>query len=69
MRVNTLDRWEYVSQKMIDRNYKLWQSQYGIDSPEGYITRFRCFSDSTLPEIEVITFDKDVYEAILNFPR
>ena len=69
MRVDSLERWEYVSQQLAARKYTLWQSQYGIDSPEGFIARFRCFSDATLPEVDVVTFNKDVYKAILNFPR
>lgn len=64
IKIDSLDVWQTLSAELSSHGYRLWQMQYGIDRPEGFIARF--YAES-LPAVEIVTFDADVRHAVLAF--
>lgn len=49
---------------MRERNYRLWQMQYGYDTQEGF---HAWFNKSGKSDVEVVTFNKKVQDAIIKY--
>lgn len=64
IKIDSLDAWLPLSEELSSHGYRLWQMQYGIDRPEGFIARF--YSDG-MPAVEIVTFDAAVREAVLAY--
>ncbi len=62
MRVNSLEKWNEVSQKLKDREYSLFQMQYGCGLPEGF---HAIFISHGMPRVETVTHNQAVHDAIL----
>ena len=65
MRIDTMDKWAEVSEKLRARNYRLFQMQYGINEPQGFIASFYCPAND--PDVEIVTFDAGVCNAIVRY--
>lgn len=59
--VDDIKVWEKAEQFLRDNGYMLWQTQYGWDTPEGYIARFMKGDN----RIEIITHSEEVADAII----
>lgn len=66
-RIDTLNRWHDAEVYLTEHYYRLYQMQYGIDTPHGFNAVFTCVSDNPLPDIKVITFSRDVADAIVGY--
>jgi len=64
MKIDSLEQWARLSSKLAEEGYMLWQWQSKYDEPEGFHAHFGA---SGKPDIEVITFSKEVQEAIVNY--
>lgn len=65
-KINTIERWKIANDYLSQNNYTLWQMQYDTKSPEGFHARFYVTGK---PDIEIITFNEEVYKAILKYPN
>jgi hypothetical protein len=54
--VEDMDKWLILKAALIEHGYKLWQTQYDADSPEGYHARFS-IGDK---DVEVITHIREI---------
>lgn len=63
-RVDDMGRWEKAKAYLAENNYKLWQFQYDVRDPHGFHAWFIAHE---LPDIEIITFNASVEEAIVSF--
>lgn len=63
-RIDTMEQWEILAAAMREKGYKLWQMQYSWDNKEGFHARFWKPEKS---DVEVVTFDKAVQDAIVRF--
>jgi len=61
-KVESLDKWELFKTELIEKGYKLWQMQYGYDSPEGFHAWFWKGNN----QVEVVTYDRDVQKDIVS---
>ena len=59
-RIEGMGTWFALKQAIIEKGYKLWQTQYGWDLPEGFIVGFMR-EDRRL---EVITRNRGIEEDI-----
>jgi hypothetical protein len=66
MRIDNLDQWADVAQHLSAHGYMLWQTQYDIDCPDGFIARFMTPDDSE-PRLEHNTFDAKVRAAMIRY--
>lgn len=66
MRVDSIEKWSEVSVKLEARGYMLWQTQFGIESPNGFIARFMV-PDDALKRVELVTFDAQVADAMVRY--
>jgi hypothetical protein len=67
MRIKTIDiyeNWIILSEAMKEKGYSLWQFQYSADMPEGF---HAWFWKKQKDLVEVITHNKDIQDAILNY--
>ncbi len=64
MNIESLEKWNRVAEKLRYYDYQLWQWQYDVDAPEGFYARFIA---SGWPEIEIVTHDENVYNAIMQY--
>lgn len=62
--IDTIEHWLKAEVYLREHNYKIWQLQYGIDSPEGFHV---CFKSKGFNDIEIFTFDREVQRAILEY--
>jgi hypothetical protein len=62
--IDTLEKWNILSAVMRERNYRLWQMQYGYDTQEGF---HAWFNKSGKSDVEVVTFNKKVQDAIIKY--
>ena len=62
--IDTLEKWNTLSSAMHERSYHLWQMQYGYDTQEGF---HAWFNKSGRPDVEVVTFNKKVQDAIIKY--
>ncbi len=63
--VETLDHWRKLSGLLGARGYRLWQMQYDTTDPEGF---HAWFCRAGRPDVELVTYNGDVCEAILRYP-
>lgn len=59
-RVEKMETWLAIKQRIIEKGYTLWQTQYSWDQPEGYIVGFM-LGDKRL---EVVTHSREIAEDI-----
>jgi hypothetical protein len=62
--LKSVAEWYEIKQKLIDNNYRIWQMQYHIDAPEGFHVWFTALGKR---DVEFITYDKKVYDDIIQF--
>ena len=60
--IEKMESWLALKQRLIERGYKLWQTQYGWYLPEGYIVGF--WKDDR--QLEVTTHNREIAEDIKN---
>ena len=60
--IETMEQWQILKAALIEKGYKLWQTQYGYDSPEGYHARF----SKNDKQVEVATHNKDIQNDIVS---
>ncbi len=60
-RIDDMDKWLILKAALIEKGYKLWQTQYDTDSPEGY----HVWLSSGGRNVEVVTYNKDVAADII----
>ena len=58
--IETMEQWGIFKDALVEKGYKLWQTQYGYDSPEGFHARF----SKDDKQVEVATHNTDVQRAI-----
>lgn len=58
--IEKMESWLDLKQRIIERGYKLWQTQYWWNLPEGFIARF----SKGDRELEMITHNKEIQEDI-----
>ena len=66
MRIDSMDDWLKASHKLSERGYILWQTQFDIDSTEGFIARFMHPSGKGKPA-EISTKSAAVRDALLRY--
>lgn len=66
MRIDKIDDWLKASQQLSERGYILWQTQFGIDSPEGFIARFMT-PDDKQRRVEIVTKSPAVRDDALRY--
>ena len=65
-RIKTLERWTELEENFLFRGYRLWQWQYNVQHANGFHAWF-CATDKQ--DVEVITYNQDVLNAIIDYPR
>ena len=60
--IDDIEQWNAAKSYFQDHSYKLWQFQYGFDTPDGF---HAWFTDLAHNDIEIVTFKEDVQEAII----
>lgn len=58
--IEQMESWLALKQRIIERGYKLWQTQYSWDQPEGYIVGF--YKDDR--RLEIVTHSREIAEDI-----
>ena len=59
-----MEKWNRLSAKMSAHSYGLYVFQHDYDNPEGFHAWFEA---PDMPNIEIVTHNQDVNEAILHF--
>lgn len=62
--IKTLEQWETIAYKLAEGGYTIWQTQYDYYDPKGFHTWFWA---SGRPELEVVTHDLKVQNAMVNY--
>jgi hypothetical protein len=62
--VNTIDQWAVLASVLKEKQYRFSAMQYRFDHPEGFHTWFMAKGGK---EVEVMTHDKAVQDAIIKF--
>jgi|GEM_PF-907152 len=65
-KIDTMEKWNILAGAMIEKGYRLWQMQYDCDLPEGF---HAWFCKENKHDVEIVTFNKDVKHAILNYNK
>ena len=65
-KISTLANYRKWEQWFRDNDYAPWQYQYGWDSPEGL---HAWFAKAGEKDIEIVTHDEEVREAIMKFNK
>lgn len=61
-RFEDIDKWFVMKQALIEKGYKLWQTQYDWNDPEGFIAGFMCGDK----RIEIVTHSEAIERDIIN---
>lgn len=64
MMIDDLEQWVLLSIELHRAGYKLWQMQYDIQHPEGFLV---WFTAPKRPEIKFITRNDSVYHQMVIF--
>jgi len=64
MRINSIEKWNEVSQKLLAHNYSLFQMQFSIDHPSGF---HAWFTAHDMPQVEIVTRSEEIHDAILKY--
>ena len=64
IRVETMEKWNRFAVKMSAHGYGLCVFQHDYDDPEGFHAWFEA---PDMPNVEIVTHNQDVNEAILHF--
>ena len=59
--VEEMETWLALKQRIIDKGYTFWQTQYSWGQPEGYIVGF--MKDDK--RLEVVTHNREIAEDII----
>lgn len=62
--IETIEKWQSLKAELIQKGYKLWQMQYGSDSPEGFHAWF--IKDDKNKQVEVVTHCKEIQKDIVS---
>lgn len=65
MRINTLEKWNEVSEKLAAHNFTVWIMQYCVTDPHGFVATFGSTEDGC--RIEIVTMNKEIQDSILAF--
>jgi hypothetical protein len=66
--IDSMEKWNILSAALREKGYSLWQMQYRWSHPEGFHAWFwRVDSNGKMLQVEVITFDQEIQNAILEF--
>jgi hypothetical protein len=65
MVIETLEKWNEVSDILRRMGYRRFVMQYSIDAPEGFHVWFGSTADA--PEVEIVTRSQAVYDVIMSF--
>ena len=65
-RCESLQRWNKMSTQLAERHYTIFQYQYDIDCPTGFI--ITCMADSR-PNVSIATYSADVKKAMIKYNR
>lgn len=60
--IETIEQWSILSAAMKEKGYRLWQTQYWWNMPEGFHAWY--WKDGKA-DVEVFTHSKEVQEAII----
>lgn len=60
-RIEKMETWLAMKKLIIEKGYKLWQTQYGWDRPEGLIVGFM----KEDKRLEVVTHNEEIAEDII----
>jgi hypothetical protein len=66
MRIDSIDEWHNVAQRLADDCYTLWQTQYDVDDEHGFIARYLTV-DNRKPRLEFVTFNPIIRDAMLRY--
>ncbi len=66
MRIDSIDEWLKAAKQLSERGYTLWQTQFDIDSPEGFIARFMA-PDGKRKPAEISTKSATVKQAVMRY--
>lgn len=64
-KIDTIEEWNRIAKLLQDKEYSLFQMQYGIDSPEGFHAWF--IKKGGSHNYEVVTFNQEVHDGIVNY--
>lgn len=64
MNVNSLEKWNEVSERLREKGYTFFQSQYDVDLPQGYHV---WFVSHGLPDVEIVTRTQSVRDVISRY--
>lgn len=67
MQIDTIDRWHEVARQLSERGYSLFQTQYDIDDPKGFVARFMVNESEKVPQVELVTRSAVVRDAMLRY--
>lgn len=62
--IESFEQWAMLAVVLTDHGYHLRQAQYDTQYPEGFYVWFRKFGK---PDIEVVTHNDTVHDAIIKF--
>jgi hypothetical protein len=62
--INSIEKWNEAAARLSEKGYTMWQSQFAVDHPEGF---YAWFMSQGLPDVEIITRNKEVHDAILRY--
>lgn len=65
-KIDNLEQWTRISTRMKAAGYARWITQFGLDREEGF---HAFFWSSGKDDVEIITFDRLVRDAIMEYKR
>jgi hypothetical protein len=68
MKVETVEKWNEIEQKLRERDYHVFQFQYDTNQAEGWHVTLISIGTG-LPQVEVVTHSEEVRAAILRYIR
>lgn len=63
-KIDTIDHWEKAKLYLRENNYRIFQLQYDVYSPEGL---HAIFISRNRKNIEIVTFNKEVQKVIVKY--
>jgi len=64
--IETVYEWNELKNMLKEFDYRIYQVQFGIDQPEGFIV---IFSDPTGRDLAITTHNEKIQKAIIRFGR
>jgi hypothetical protein len=65
-KIESIEQWNTLSERLKNNGWFLWQTQYGIDYPEGF---HAWFAKAGKKDYEIVTYNNEVYKAIIKYKQ